>query len=267
MSLTAILLVLLSALIHIGWNFLMKSSRSPRGFYLMKGTVLMGLGGVVLLSSPLSEVSREVWVCAIASGITHAVYGIALSSAYETGDISLVYPIARSAPAFVPVAAFLLLGERISLQGGIGILIVVACIYAMQMRGYAGTELQRFWASMRQSDSRWAFVTLGSVVTYTLIDKTGMVRFSQLEAIPSERQALLYFFGETFIACTLLWAYMLLRGEARQGMIWRLEWPRVTVAALGTVLSYSLILYVMRSEPVSYIVTLRQTSVLFSAVS
>jgi len=265
MSPTAILLVLLSALIHAGWNLLVKSSRSPKAFFLFKGTVLMTLGAAFLLSSPMREVSSGVWICIIASGIVHAFYAISLSSAYEAGDISLVYPIARSSPAFVPAAAFLFLGERISLRGGVGILVVLVCMYLLQMRGHAETRLGRLWASLKRTDSIWAFATLGTVVAYTLIDKTGMVRFREVAAIGPERQALFYFLGENFIACGLFWIYMLFRG-GKWLEIWRLEWRRGLVAALGTVTSYSLILYVMRSENVSYIVTLRQTGVLFSVL-
>ena len=265
MSSTAILIVLLSALIHAGWNLLVKSSRSPKAFFLFKGTLLMAFGAIFLLSSPVRQVSTGVWICIVASGIVHAFYAISLASAYEAGDISLVYPIARSSPAFVPAAAFFVLGERISTRGGIGIFVVLVCIYLLQMRGQATTGLQRVWTSLKRTDSLWAFATLGTVVAYTLIDKTGMVRFREITAIAPERQALFYFLSENFIACGLYWIYMLVRGE-RWLPVWRREWRRGLVAALGTVTSYSLILYVMRSENVSYIVTLRQTGVLFSVL-
>ena len=44
-------------------------------------------------------------------------------------------------------------------------------------------------------------------------------------------------------------------------MVWIREWSKVVAAALGAMGSYSLILYVMQSENVSYIMALRQASV------
>ena len=55
---------------------------------------------------------------------------------------------------------------------------------------------------------------------------------------------------------------MLSRSSVELGPVWRREWAKAVAAAVGTMASYSLILYVMRSENVSYIVALRQTSVL-----
>lgn len=142
MSLTSVFIVLLSAVIHVWWNYLTKSSQSPKAFSLLKGTVLMGVAVGTFLTVPLRGVPIDVWVYVGASGAIHMLYILSLSSAYEVGDISYIYPIARSAPAFVPLAAFLTLGETVSLQGGFGILIVVLAIFVLQMRGRAVSDLQ-----------------------------------------------------------------------------------------------------------------------------
>ena len=57
--------------------------------------------------------NQELLFWAILSGVIHGVYILCLSRAYNTQDISYVYPIARSAPVFVPVFAWLLLGEKL----------------------------------------------------------------------------------------------------------------------------------------------------------
>lgn len=266
MPIAPILFILLSAAIHVGWNLLTKSSRDPKAFSLLKGTVLMGMVVVVLVGAPLREIPADVWGYIAASGVVHAFYVVSLASAYGAGDLSYVYPIARSAPAFVPLAAFLLLDEGVSLRGGIGILVVMLGVYALQMRGDAGTELQRLWASLKQRDTRWAFATLGTVVTYSVIDKAGMVAFSQASAIPPAFQGVCYYLLENFVCYLLFWVYMLLGPGVMVMPVWQEEWVRAVGAALGTMVSYSLILYVMRSENVSYIVTLRQASVLLAVL-
>ena len=262
MPIGSILLVLLSAFIHVGWNLLTKSSRSPKAFSLLKGTVLMGVAAVAALSAPLREIPTDVWAYVAVSGVVHALYLLALTSAYEVGDLSYVYPIIRSAPALVPGVAFLVLGEGISPRGGIGITIVMLGVYVLQLRGDAATERHRLWASLKRTDSRWAFATLATVVAYTIIDKAGMMTFRGVAAIAPAWQGPLYFLLENVLCYVLFWIYMLSRPSVELGPVWRQEWAKAVAAAVGTMASYSLILYVMRSENVSYIVTLRQTSVL-----
>src|SRR5207245_9347129 len=51
----------------------------------------------------------------VATVILHSVYFFTLARAYQSGDFSLVYPLARGlGVAIVPVPAFLLSAERLS---------------------------------------------------------------------------------------------------------------------------------------------------------
>lgn len=266
MSLTAVTLVLLSATIHVVWNVLTKSSVSPKAFSLIKGTFLIIISICVLPVFPLHSIPTDVWIYVGLSGVIHGVYIWALSTAYETGDISFVYPLSRSAPAFVPITAFLILGERISLRGGFGIAIVVICVFLMHMRKQTISGPRPFWASVRQKDSIWAFVTLGSVVVTSLIDKAGMMALARVSDISGRMHGPVYFMLQTMICYLLFWIYMGFHRDLGIKPIWRHEWLRAMAAAIGTLASYSLILHVMKTENVSYIVTLRQSSVLFAVL-
>ncbi|UCG11517.1 MAG: hypothetical protein JSU72_13365 [Deltaproteobacteria bacterium] len=266
MPFSAVTLILLSAAIHVGWNYLTKSSQSPKAFSLLKGTVLICITLAALAGIPLEAITAKLWVYVLASGGLHWIYILALSTAYETGDISYVYPIARSAPAFVPVAAFLVLGETISLRGGLGISIVVASVLVLQLRGEADNELRRLLVSIRKTDARWAFVTLGAVVAYTLVDKAAMVSLSRVSEIPEGMRGPIFFMLENTVCYLLFWIYQASRSDLAVGSIWKREWRWGVVAALGTMISYSLILHVMQTEPVSYIVTVRQVSVLLAVL-
>jgi drug/metabolite transporter (DMT)-like permease len=48
--------------------------------------------------------------------------------------------------------------------------------------------------------------------------------------------------------------------------VWERQWPRIIAAALGTMTSYSLILHVLQTSPVSYVVSIRQSSVLIAVL-
>ncbi|MDF1594137.1 MAG: EamA family transporter [Desulfobacterales bacterium] len=267
MSQMAIFLVLLSASIHVGWNFLTKTSPSPKTFTLLTGIFAIGFFLVAVPFISFNEIPPVVWLYIVLSGGIHTVYFIALSSAYETGDISFVYPIARSSPAFVAIAAFFMLGETVSKQGAIGIGIVIGCVFLIQLRGEGRTGLKKFLSSVKQKDCMWAFITLAAVVAYTLVDKAGMVAFSQAKAVASGTRGLIYY----LLQMTLCYLFYLIFNRQRIrpafDCILRREWPKAAAAALGTMASYTLILHVMQTETVSYIVALRQSSVLMAVLA
>lgn len=267
MSQTAIFLVLLSASIHVGWNYLTKSSASPKSFTLLTGIFAVALFTVVLPFIPFSVIPPDVWFCIFLSGAIHTVYFLALSTAYETGDISFVYPIARSSPAFVAMAAYFLLGEAISARGVMGIGIVIGCVFLFQHRTDGHSGLRRILHAFKQTDGRWAFITLAAVVAYTLVDKAGMVRFSRAQEIESGLRGPVYYLLQITL-CYLFYGifnWSSLRPDL--GKVLRQEWPQAAAATLGTMASYSLILHVMQTETVSYVVTLRQSSVLMAVVA
>ncbi|MEW6671544.1 MAG: EamA family transporter [Thermodesulfobacteriota bacterium] len=267
MSQAAIFLVLLSATIHVGWNFLTKSSSSPKTFTLITGIFAVGIFSVAAPFIPFDVIPSAVWLYIVLSGGIHTVYFLALSSAYETGDISFVYPIARSSPAFVAIAAFFMLGETISKQGAIGIGIVIGCVFLIQLRTGGRSGLKTIWHSLKQKDSIWAFVTLAAVVAYTLVDKAGMTAFSRAAGIAAGVRGPIYYLLQMTI-CYLLYGISNWQSvRPAIGRVLRQEWPKAAAATLGTMASYSLILHVMQTETVSYIVTMRQSSVLIAVLA
>lgn len=268
MSPVSVALVILSAAIHVGWNVLTKSSSNPKIFSLLKGTYTIVATILLLPYLPLKAITVDVWQYIVLSGVAHALYILALASAYETGDISFVYPIARSAPAFVPVAAYLTLGEMISLQGIVGIAGVVFCVLMLHLRGTDETAALGFgWDSFKKKESLWAFVTLAAVVTYTIFDKAGMLEMSRIDTIRSGLRAPIFYIMINLLGYALFWIYLALRRELTFKSFAKNEWFQSLIAALGTLISYSLILHVMQTETVSYIVTLRQCSILIAILA
>jgi len=268
MSPVSVALVILSAAIHVGWNVLTKSSSNPKIFSLLKGTYTIVATILLLPYLPLKAITVDVWQYIILSGVAHWLYILALASAYETGDISFVYPIARSAPAFVPIAAYLTLGEIISLQGIVGIAVVVCCVLMLHIRRTDGAAALGFrLASFKRKDSLWAFVTLAAVVTYTIFDKAGMLQMSRIDAIQSALRASIFYMMINLLGYALFWLYLALRRELKFKSFSRKEWFQSLIAAIGTLISYSLILHVMQTETVSYIVTLRRCSILIAILA
>src|SRR5205085_10525641 len=88
---------------------------------LIVGTI--GFAPLVVINWPLP---LYIWPYVVCSGLMEAAYVITLIRAYENGDFSLVYPMARgAAPAFLTVWAVIFLGDRPRPFGFVGIALLV----------------------------------------------------------------------------------------------------------------------------------------------
>ena len=211
----------------------------------------------------IAPLSNEIICWAILSGIIHGVYILCLSRAYSTADISYVYPIARSAPVFVPVFAWLLLDETLSISTFFAIGLILIAIYSLHFEGRVIQGFKKLVWAMGHQDLRWAFYTLAMVVSYSLVDKKGMDSF--LIHLPDHPFAngITFFFIEATIGFALCNIYIFVKYPAKYiFQAWRNEWKEAVLAGTATLGSYGLICVVLQFEALSAIVSLRQVSVL-----
>src|SRR5687767_5183345 len=103
MTLAAIALVTGAAILHATWNAFTKTARDPFAFLwsaMLVAAIVLAPFAVAIGADGASEAA----VPLVGSGIVHALYFVALSSAYRSGDLSVVYPIARGlGVALVPL--------------------------------------------------------------------------------------------------------------------------------------------------------------------
>ena len=262
MAFTSIALILLSAFCHALWNFYGKSSRDTRILFFWCGFYTIVIAFIAFgIKQPV--VPKPVWGYIVASAFVHLLYKLFLTHAYTIGEISFVYPIARAAPAFLPLFAFLFLKERISVPGLIGILCVMASILLYQQRE-ARIQFKAFFRFLRQHDALWAYATLISVIGYSLIDKQGMFEFHRHATEAPLWRAVTYYLMENSISQVFYGLSCLFRFPRQQILeIGRTEWKRSLAVVSLSLISYSLILYVLMTEKVSYVTAVRQCSVIF----
>jgi len=260
MSALAILLVLLSALFHALRSLFTKESGDKQVFLWLYSIVAL------LFFSPLflyflfrvgiTNPAAYAW-CA-GSGFIHFLYWLFLTQAYKEGDLSHVYPIMRSSPALVLVIAVLFLGERVSFQGVAGILLVAVGVYIINMKHISGQELLEPVKSIASDRStQFAFLTLISVAVYSIVDKMAVDYIHPI----------LFAFFHLFFGMCYYTPYILL---TKKGHIIRKEWHtglgRIILSGVIGITGYSLILIAFTIERVSYIVSLRQLSVVFAVL-
>jgi drug/metabolite transporter (DMT)-like permease len=124
-----LLLLIIAGFMHSSWNLLSKGGKDRQIFIWLAicwaGLLFLGPFLFFYHSFPV-----QAWPLIALSAVLEAVYYLLLGAAYRYGDLSLVYPLARgSAPLFVTIIAVLFLGERPSLAGLGGILLIVGGIY------------------------------------------------------------------------------------------------------------------------------------------
>ena len=105
MTLFALALALLAAVMHAVWNLLVKRSDDQ---LVAAWTVVAGAG---ILALPLLAVNgmpgRSVWDLIAISTVIQIGYVLLLSAAYRLGDLSFVYPLARGiSPVLVAMAGY-----------------------------------------------------------------------------------------------------------------------------------------------------------------
>jgi len=168
MTAGALALVLLSAFLHAAWNAAAKGSGDPAPFVFVADATALCLLVPVLFLFRWADLTPEVWLMVLATGAIHGVYAWGLTRAYESGELTLVYPISRSTPAFVPFLAVPLLGERVTAGGALGIALVLAGVWLVSTNARLAGE------RLLTPELRFAYLTLGATVAYSLVDKRAM---------------------------------------------------------------------------------------------
>jgi drug/metabolite transporter (DMT)-like permease len=264
MTALATLLVLGSALMHATWNMFAKRSSHPLAFLWLVNTASMLIFLPVFLWALLEHgVPGVAWPFVVATGLLHIFYVGFLSQAYRYGALSIAYPVSRgTGVALVPLFAVPLLDEQISVVGLLGIALVLTGIFGLHIReiagvfgiGSAGAAFQH-----RLADNRgaiYALITGLSIAAYSLVDKAAM----------THAHPLVYGYL-IFVSMTLgLTPYVLMKHRPEAMHELRTNPWLVLLGGLFVQGTYLIVLAAMTIAPVSYIVPLREVSVLFGAL-
>ena len=252
-------LVLLSSLAHATWNFLLKRSVDKEVFVwglLVAGAVLLApLGGVLLWLYP---VQNPGWWLVIGTVVLHILYFILLGRGYASGDLSLVYPIARGiGPMLVPVLAVLILHEVVEKPAMVGIAAIVIGIYTVSWWGNLKSILRQPLAILKNSGTRYAILTGLTIATYSLMDKRGVAYV----------QPFLYMYLMTAGSALGLAPYILrTRGLGAVRKELSLNAGSIAVAGLLTFLAYGLVLTALSLSRVSYVAPAREVGIVIGVI-
>ena len=259
MTALSLVLVLLSAVAHASWNLMLKRAGDPEVFawvMLVVGSILLAPVGLALLWHNSMDFPG-LWFL-LASVVLHVFYFMLLARGYATGDLSLVYPIARGmGPMLVPVLAVILLGEIVETMAMVGIAAIVGGIYTISWWGNFHQVLRSPLLFLRSAGMRYAALTGLTIAVYSIVDKEGVGHI----------QPLLYIYFLDIGTVALLAPYILAnKGMEMVKAEWRANAVPITVSGLLAFAAYGLVLTAFSLSRVSYVAPAREVGIVIGVL-
>jgi drug/metabolite transporter (DMT)-like permease len=248
MTLSVFLAVLFAAFLHAAWNAVLKTGTSRIGTMFILTAFGAPLGLIVVALRPALDPAAWPWV--IASACTHLAYRTFLTMAYERGDLSRVYPIARGGgPMLVAVVGAVVLEDVVSALEYAGIVILGLGIALMAQGVFREGENRRLLP--------YALGSATATAIYTLID--GMGARVAGDAVT--------YIAWVFVVDGLLFPTVIVLWRGR-GIIPQnpRDWAIGSVASVASYAAYAISVWAMTVAPIALVAALRETSILFAVL-
>ena len=240
--------VLAAAFLHAAWNALIKHGSDKFASLLVMVLIEGVIGLAIILTKPWP--AADVWPWLLASGVIHTIYLLALSYAYEHGDLSRVYPISRgAAPMIVLALGVILLADRLTLPEIIGILVLGTGIITMAHGVFSQGESRRLLP--------FALLTATATAAYTLVDGQG-ARIAG--------DAMVFVAWMFFIEALMFFTLAIALGRARLPHMDARGWLTGALAAAASYSAYLIAVWAMTRAPIALVSALRETSILFAVL-
>jgi drug/metabolite transporter (DMT)-like permease len=242
----SLLLALCAAFVHAGWNLVLSRARDSEA--ATATAALIGAIGFAPVAALTWRVGSQALPYAAGSAALELVYLALLARAYQEGEISVVYPVARgSAPLLILVFSVAVLGVSPSALAIAGVCLVGTGV--MVLRGSA--------LAARPHDFRLALAIAAAIASYTLLDKYGL---RHADALP---------YVELVVGPPAV-VYFLMLARRRGASAMRAELrPETFAAAVAIFGAFALALAAIKLAPtaaVASVQAVRETSVVIAVV-
>lgn len=241
----AVAAALAAAVMHAAWNAGLKAGNDR----LLDATLLFAVAGtiglvVALIAGPIDPAA---WPWIGVTAILHLPYVYFLARAYELGELSHVYTIARGLPPLMVAGlAVVAVGEAPTPTALAGIALISIGILTVGMSPGAH----------RQGTLLAAAVAV-SIALYTISDGIG---------VRASGNALAYNGWVFFVVALATTAMALtLRGNVIATYA-KQNWRRAVIGGALSFVSYGLVLWAMTFAPIAGVSAFRETSVVFAAL-
>jgi drug/metabolite transporter (DMT)-like permease len=246
MSIFVFISVMVAALLHAAWNALVKNGEDKQAGMLLLtlGHAFFGLCLIPFFPIP----TGQVWLWLLASGAIHTFYQLFLGFAYERGDLSRVYPIARGGAPMIVLVASLFFGiDSLGLFDLFGVLVVGLGILLLGLGVFSLDE-----------DRKLIPLALGSAFTtagYSIVDGMGARLMGDAFAYVS--------WTLVFSAIFYVPATFFIMGRS----VFPQNRKQISLGFLvgGTsFIAYAIVVWAMTQAPIALVTALRESSILFA---
>lgn len=248
MTVTVFAAVLAAALLHAVWNALVKTGADKQTAMLTLTLGNAATGALVVATRDWP--AAHVWPWIVASGLIHTAYQLFLAYAYEQGDLSRVYPLARGgAPMMVLLVSLTFALDPVTGTEVTGVLLLGLGLFVMARGVFSSGESRRMLPFAAGS----ACATAG----YTLTDGLG----ARISGDP------IAYTGWLLIAAALFYVpvILMLKGRAVVPRT-RRTWIIGLIAGGCSYTAYGIAVWAMTQAPIALVAALRETSILFAVL-
>ncbi len=193
-------------------------------------------------------------IIVLMSVIITTIFVILLSKAYRIGDFSLVFPITKLTPAIVSIFAFILIQEKASKLGLIGVGFTIIGAYILFLKSFKIKEILYPFIHIRNKANKLAFICLVLSGMYFTIDKIGL---GYLEPV-------IYNYLLFLILSLIIGIYFWLSKQVNEIIReWRINKKKIIPISFLYFLMYFITLTAMSHTKVSYVVSIRKIGIIF----
>ncbi|MDX9800035.1 MAG: GRP family sugar transporter [Spirochaetia bacterium] len=245
------LLVLIAAFTHAIWNFFSKkvSGNFTIFWYGLLSANLLLLFYTVYSIAAFGIDSRG-FIFILVSAAAHGFYYLSLLYTYERGDISTAYPIARgTGVAGTTLLSFFLLKELITTLAAFGIASVFSGIIFIGLSRVKNQKIDR-------KSYIVSLLTGVFIFTYSIVDKQGVGYVNPV----------VYVNILDLIALSALTSFANHGGVKKSLKLVRANLKETIIIGAGSTGTYLIILFAMQVERASYIVSMREFSVVIASI-
>ncbi len=241
------IVVLLAAILHASWNFLVKNTADK---YISVSAVAIGhipFALAAILYSPTPRLESLPFI--LGGALLHVGYLLFLLASYRIGDLSQVYPLARGiAPLIVATVSVLALGVSLSQPELAAIVIIGAGIISL--------------ALVRRNDGLrngravfFSLMTGGFIAAYSLVDGIGA----------REAGTALGFFGWLSLINGLIFSIIMrIMRPGIVGMVFSDHRSLALKIGGASFCAYGMVIWSFTMAPIALVTALRETSIIFA---
>jgi drug/metabolite transporter (DMT)-like permease len=208
---------------------------------------------ISLLFIEIPHLNKDFWLATVIALPFEIVAMILYTKALKVSPISLTMPFLALTPLFLIIMSYFILGEKVSVSGGIGILLVASGSYTLNIHKMKHSILEPVKAVFREKGS---VMMIAVALIYSITSSLGKMAITNSSPI---------FFGSFyFILMTIFFTPIALNKNKGKPGIFRKD--ILPLAVIGFTYSLMIIFHMLAMDlaKVAYMISVKRMSLLFS---